>query len=66
MLRPKAVVATMQAAAPSAAKIESRYTAQNARVMPTMLVSQRPLGELWLSSIDPVLNADWLAEKGVR
>ncbi len=46
--------------------IDWRFTARNAQVMPTRLVSQPPFGEFWLSAIDPVLNAQWLQQTKVR
>jgi hypothetical protein len=42
------------------------YVGESRRVMPTcVLPAESGMGSLWLSSVDPVLNIDWLTQKGV-
>jgi hypothetical protein len=42
------------------------HAAHHARILPTCLVSAQPLGEVWLSAVDPVLDPRWLRETQVQ
>jgi hypothetical protein len=46
--------------------IDWYYVGDSRRVMPTcVLPAESGMGSLWLSSLDPVLNIDWLTQKEV-
>jgi hypothetical protein len=61
------VVATMSAAVatPNRPALRWVHASRKGCIMPTLLVDQRPLGRLFISALDPVLNRDWLEDNAV-
>jgi hypothetical protein len=56
----------MAAAGPLTAEdINWRWCAAGAQVMPTRLIHQPPFGTVWISALEPCLDARWLREAGV-